>query len=299
MKKKWISRQDAADLLGVSPQTISNYAAQGVIHEDRRGKYLRYPRDEVEALSTFPELHTIEEMRAGIEKMQAEMGNEYAAVKKLYDERRAIFLEPFGGWAKWENYRRIVRQLAIMAAGNTMLPRQEEIFMDVLELKSYQEIADRHGITRERVRQVFEKSLRSILNFREIATTRLEDSQRKVLELSKEIDHLHDEIFFLQHPQANKADESSDKNDIFRQCEPFTQNLRDMFLSVRTYNCLKSAGIETLGDIVAYNRNEYMRLRNFGRKSLNELDNMLEKLGLGFKMWTNPEYPTLADLYHR
>lgn len=300
MKKKWISRPEAAAILGVHPQSISNYAAKGLIHENRRGSYLRYPREEVEALNTFPEIHSIEEMRSGIEKMRTEMETEYAAVKKLYDDRRALFLEPFGGWQKWENYRRIVRQLAEMAAGNTMLERQKEIFLCVLDLKSYQEIADAYGLSRERVRQIFEKSLRRILEFREIATRRLEESQRKVLELSKEIDHLHDEIFFLQHPQDNKKEEElSDKNDIFRQCEPFTLPLKELYLSVRTWNCLKYAGVRTLGDIVAYNRAEFMRIRNFGRKSLNELDILLEKRGLEFKMWTNPEYPKLDDLYKR
>ena len=299
MKKKWISRQEAADILGVHPQTISNYAAQGLVNEDRRGKYLRYPREEVEALNTFPETHSIEEMRSGIEKMHSEMETDYAAVKKLYDDRRAIFLEPFGGWMKWDNYRRIVRQLAEMAAGNTMLERQKEIFLRVLDLKSYQEIADEFCLTRERVRQIFEKSLRRILEFRDIATRRLEESQCKVLELQKEIDHLHDEIFFLQHPQAKKEDETSDKNDVFRQCEPFTLPLKELYLSVRTWNCLKYAGVRTLGDVVAYDRAEFMRIRNFGRKSLNELDILLEKRGLKFKMWTNPEYPKLNDLYKR
>ena len=300
MKKKWISRQEAAALLGVHPQSISNYAARGIIHENRRGSYLRYPREEVEALNTFPEIHSIEEMRTGIEKMQTEMETEHAAVKKLYDDRRALFLEPFGGWQKWENYRRIVRQLAEMAAGNTMLERQKEIFLRILDLESYQEIADMYGLSRERVRQIFEKSLRRILEFRDIATRRLEESQSKVLELQKEIDHLHDEIFFLQHPQDNKKEEElSDKNDIFRQCEPFSLPLKELYLSVRTWNCLKYAGIRTLGDVVAYDRAEFMRIRNFGRKSLNELDILLEKRGLEFKMWTNPEYPKLDDLYKR
>ena len=299
MKKKWISRQEAADILGVHPQTISNYAAQGLVHEDRRGSYLRYPREEVEALNTFPEIHSIEEMRSGIEKMRSEMETDYAAVKKLYDDRKALFLEPFGGWMKWENYRRIVVQLAKMAAESTMLERQKEIFLRVLALKSYQEIADEYCLTRERVRQIFEKSLRRILEFRDIATRRLEESQCKVLELQKEIDHLHDKIFLLQHPQAKKEDETSDKNDIFRQCEPFTLPLKELYLSVRTWNCLKYAGVRTLGDVVAYDRAEFMRIRNFGRKSLNELDILLEKRGLEFKMWTNPEYPKLDDLYKR
>lgn len=60
--------------------------------------------------------------------------------------------------------------------------------------------------------------------------------------------------------------------------------LRDYGLSVRAYNCLRVADIETFADLVQYRREEIFRLRNFGRKSLREIDNMLEKAGLSFGM---------------
>ena len=60
--------------------------------------------------------------------------------------------------------------------------------------------------------------------------------------------------------------------------------VRDYGLSVRAYNCLKVADIETFADLVQYRREEIFRLRNFGRKSLREIDNMLEKVGLSFGM---------------
>ena len=60
--------------------------------------------------------------------------------------------------------------------------------------------------------------------------------------------------------------------------------LVDMDLSVRALNCLKAADIETLGDLVAYNKNDLLKFRNFGRKSLQELAQVLEERGLGFGM---------------
>lgn len=60
--------------------------------------------------------------------------------------------------------------------------------------------------------------------------------------------------------------------------------LSDMGLSVRAYNCLKAADIDTFADLVSYSRNELMKFRNFGKKSLNEIDQLVEKMKLRFGM---------------
>ena len=60
--------------------------------------------------------------------------------------------------------------------------------------------------------------------------------------------------------------------------------LTDLDLSVRALNCLKSADLETLGDLARIPKNELMKFRNFGKKSLNELEDKLESLNLSFGM---------------
>ena len=60
--------------------------------------------------------------------------------------------------------------------------------------------------------------------------------------------------------------------------------LIDMDLSVRAINCLKAAEVETLGDLVSYNKNDLMKFRNFGRKSLVELDELVYSKNLSFGM---------------
>lgn len=60
--------------------------------------------------------------------------------------------------------------------------------------------------------------------------------------------------------------------------------LVDMDLSVRALNCLKSAEVETLGELVGFNKNDLLKFRNFGRKSLTELDDLLAGLNLSFGM---------------
>ena len=58
--------------------------------------------------------------------------------------------------------------------------------------------------------------------------------------------------------------------------------LVDMNLSVRALNCLKAADVETLGDLVQYNKTDLLKFRNFGKKSLTELDDLLAGLNLQF-----------------
>ena len=60
--------------------------------------------------------------------------------------------------------------------------------------------------------------------------------------------------------------------------------LSDMGLSVRAFNCLKAADIDTFADLVSYSRAELMKFRNFGRKSLSEIDILIEKMKLSFGM---------------
>jgi DNA-directed RNA polymerase subunit alpha len=60
--------------------------------------------------------------------------------------------------------------------------------------------------------------------------------------------------------------------------------LVDMDLSVRALNCLKAAEVETLGDLVSFNKNDLMKFRNFGKKSLTELEELVVLKGLSFGM---------------
>lgn len=63
--------------------------------------------------------------------------------------------------------------------------------------------------------------------------------------------------------------------------------LVDMDLSVRALNCLKAADVETLGDLVAFNKNDLLKFRNFGKKSLTELEELVKSKGLEFGMNTS------------
>jgi DNA-directed RNA polymerase subunit alpha len=70
--------------------------------------------------------------------------------------------------------------------------------------------------------------------------------------------------------------------EILRMRQLLKTKLVDMDLSVRALNCLKAAGVETLGDLVQFNKTDLLKFRNFGKKSLTELDELLDNMNLQF-----------------
>ena len=73
-------------------------------------------------------------------------------------------------------------------------------------------------------------------------------------------------------------------DDALRMRQLLKTKLSDQDLSVRALNCLKAADVDTVGDLVKLNRNDLLKFRNFGKKSLTELDELLASLNLKFGM---------------
>ncbi len=82
----------------------------------------------------------------------------------------------------------------------------------------------------------------------------------------------------------DKADTENEEFDeeILHMRQLLKTKLVDMSLSVRALNCLKAANVETLGELVQFNKNDLLKFRNFGKKSLTELDDLLDSLNLSF-----------------
>jgi DNA-directed RNA polymerase subunit alpha len=80
-----------------------------------------------------------------------------------------------------------------------------------------------------------------------------------------------------------KAEEELDENTLHMR-QLLKTKLVDLDLSVRALNCLKAADVETLGDLVTYEKNDLLKFRNFGKKSLTELEDLVQMKGLQFGM---------------
>lgn len=91
-----------------------------------------------------------------------------------------------------------------------------------------------------------------------------------------------DDKMTLEAPEAEGGEEFDEE--VLHMRQLLKQKLTDMDLSVRAINCLKSAEVETLGELVKFNKNDLLKFRNFGKKSLTELDELLASLNLSFGM---------------
>ena len=91
-----------------------------------------------------------------------------------------------------------------------------------------------------------------------------------------------DELITLEADEIAQTETYDEESLHMRQL--LKTRLVDMDLSVRALNCLKAAEVETLGDLVSFNKNDLMKFRNFGKKSLTELEELVVLKGLSFGM---------------
>jgi DNA-directed RNA polymerase subunit alpha len=94
-------------------------------------------------------------------------------------------------------------------------------------------------------------------------------------------DHM---AIFINFEELPEASEEPAERALSQMNEVLNRSVEELELSVRSYNCLKNANIQTIGDLVQKTEAEMLRTKNFGRKSLNEIKEILSGLGLTFGM---------------
>ena len=99
---------------------------------------------------------------------------------------------------------------------------------------------------------------------------------------------IHHFMLFSDEKISLDSDEKKANNEFDEEVLHMRQllktNLVDLDLSVRALNCLKAADVDTLGELVVYNRNDLLKFRNFGKKSLAEIEDLLDTRTLSFGM---------------
>jgi DNA-directed RNA polymerase subunit alpha len=94
-------------------------------------------------------------------------------------------------------------------------------------------------------------------------------------------DHM---AIFINFEELPESTEEPAERAMSQMNEVLNRSVEELELSVRSYNCLKNANIQTIGDLVQKTEAEMLRTKNFGRKSLNEIKEILSGLGLTFGM---------------
>ena len=293
-KEKYISAADAALLIGVTTQTIRNLCKAGTLSYVKRNKLFYPNRNDVERHAAT--IRDIQQATIGIEEYRQKIIEEWQVMANELRDMRTKYLE------RMQNLNRFPRR--IEAIKTTLLAvveglkryadmddfdlssRELEFVWDALQGKTFEEIGKAQHLTRERTRQIWYKALRKFAHVKgAFYHLNSEISDLKVLLKKKndEIAHLHS---IIEGKTITVSEET------WKTSKILAKLMSDFPLSMRCQNVLRVAEIDTLRDLLRYRRAELIKFRNFGKKSLTELDELLEENGLTWEMDVNlyPEH---------
>ena len=298
-KTKYISAAQAAKMTGVTTQTIRNLCKAGTLSYQKRTNLFYPSREDVERYkATIADIQAvtqdIEQYKQQLETERDTLKDELCATQAKYRERM-INLDMFPKrieairdtlFAVIEGLRKYANRYDFCIS-----PRELEVVWDALQGKTFEEVGEKMHLTRESVRQVWAKGLRKFAYVKgAFYHLNSENDMLKELlqEKNDEIANLHAQLEGRQHVITDEKRKLS---------KLLATSMRDCDVTVRVLNCLRYAEIDTIRDLVKYHRADLLKYRNFGKKSLTELDEFLENNGLAWGMDVSdiPEYVDLNN----
>lgn len=138
----------------------------------------------------------------------------------------------------------------------------------------FEYVANKYDVTRERIRHIIDKTLRRIYNRCIFMKMNYDNFERVIAENEK---------LTTENIAIRKLIESNTK---IEECNygALSIGIQDLNLTVRAFNCLNAAKIKSLGELLGYSSNDLLRFRNFGVKSLREIEQSLNEKGLKLKV---------------
>ena len=281
-RRKTISRNKAAEILGVSAQTISNLASKGVISMvtvkggDKRVLY-RFYEDEIRSQqSVSVEIVKLDADTAALLEEARRVNRE--AREALLTERDR--LRETRGWHDWMQKVRpfVVSSVkAVACGGSTMREQQLRMVGLLMDGKGKTDICEELRLERRQFEWIYKQALRHMKNaaglYGEIRNVRLRND-----ELEKDNDILRKKVeelsVALGLQESRRAKEKEVEENVL------STKFEDLCPSVRLRNCLNNANVFTLGDAIVHNIEFYREIRNMGRKSICELQDILNRFKL-------------------
>lgn len=279
--KLYLTRNETAELLGVTPQTVSNYLAKGLLVEssnrDPKAKTMRILRTSVENL--LKEGYDIVEQSKAIEALSEELKDTRDYFLKKQEELKSdiALLEIRRDFQL--NIRDFAELLASHLKGNDIITKSEaNVIIEILSGKNMEGVARKFNLCVATIRHIYHKCCHALYDGHHPSYNELLEQNKNLIEQLSDERRKYAEMA-LTSVKNDGVEELSDEG-IVR--VPQILIGLGQGLSVRLYNNLKSANFKNLYEMVFVNRVSLMHIRNFGRKSLNELDLLMERYGLRF-----------------
>ena len=273
MNRKYISRNEAAEMLGVHPQTISNYINDGLIFA-RKAKVKGKPAIRV-ALEDVEKIAEQMEDLVGIETRIARYRERLKREEDQLDRKEMELKEQIDDISNDYKHLQQVTVESMIALFWKCVP----------DVGSADDMAVLKEVMRYGVR-VASYHLRMTTRDVVRCSNAVRDAIRTMPDIKKYVERNR------QLEDENKAlrkwmdEHQTDAQEVIEQDSGksalLNTKLIDLDLSVRALNCLKMAEVETLGDLIKYRKGELMKFRNVGKKTLTELENLVSGFGLEF-----------------
>ena len=291
---KLIRTTDAADNLGVHRQTIENWAAKGVLQIKEIGRAHYVDGDLIDQIADFGS-DTIAAAKA-LEAVKAEYDQQAEEIRQAKREMREAW--------RFENDDRRYRNLCVegsirseffvsvldmLVISGDLTQRESAILARRLMGTTLEEIGYEFGLQRERIRQIVEKAIRKSHALTEFKAKvdEMSDLRNTIAAQRAVIVDLRSRLKLQEEDERMaKAKDDEERRRIIMEndelCKKLNTKLYECGLSVRALNCLRSVDVETVADLIKCRKTDLLKCRNFGKKSMIELDELVESMGFSF-----------------
>lgn len=276
---RMITRQEAAAMLRVEPQTVTNWINKGVLRGKTVGRITMVDGDTITKL--FDSLEELADSEKAIKELLEKSYEQERELKRANEE----WLKDAAMVNGLEKPIRLIRMIHSMIDNLGIMNDNERVILkNYFDGSDFEWIASNFGITRERTRQIIEKAIRKLgvlEPYGDVVSRRNElESANKTLKdmleaQSAELAELREKLKITVADEKARNGVSEKDRAVY---EALNIKLFDLNLSVRVLHCLKSADLETFGDLVKCQKIDIYKCRNFGMKSLAELDDLLEAM---------------------
>lgn len=274
---KFISVAEAADIAGVTTETIRNLCKARAINFKKRGIFFTVSEDDIlQYKSVINEVHHAEcDIEEYVRELHEQKDEYRKRLLELREQCKNMQMFPQRITAIFKTLYYVLAHYSTDRNGN-LTNKEIEIMQMYLLGNSMVDMAKKYHVTTQCVSEGWRKALR-----------RYATSKNEIVERDEMIDEMRETIKEQNkriHELENGVHLEDYTPDYIKTAKFLMTNILDLDLSVRCTNCLICANIETVYDLVMFHRADLLKFRNFGKKSLRELDELLEDNGLAFGM---------------
>ena len=295
--KRLLTRSEVAEMLGCTPQTISNYVNDGVFKAHKAVKDGRQVLfiDSSTVLAILDDVKALEESRVKLVEKQKQLANLKNEIEREWNDltrMHKLFKQAKGGIN--ETISRRILSSYVVFAQSVLTPHQYDVMQEFLDGVDIHKLASDYGVTHEAIRILLLSASRKLAHVEGYGKLREENKQLKeeneILTRTNDLLNRENEKLRSNIPQDKLIEAYEDNEERIRIAKLLCNRLVDYDLSVRTLNVLRSARIYSVADLVQLNKTDLLRIRNCGRKSFTELNDLVCALNLEWGMDIRPYY---------